>query len=216
MSLYRYPIQTEVNRLIPKSKFYKEGQAENKIERLFIEQIEHIYWKNKLSSRTINLEESEDLKEIQIFQIHARVENIDNAIFQYIDKLILTPIIFEVIYQNRIQIVATYKRLNQTNKLKTVIGSYYRSQWFEENERSNLPLFLHLVDLYEHIISELLPINTDTLSSIEEKLALNKKLEHIHQEINQLKKKLKAEKQFNRKVEINLKLKELEKQLSHF
>lgn len=216
MSLYRYPIQTEVNRLIPKSKFYKEGQAENKIERLFIEQIEHIYWKNKLSSRTINLEDSEELKEIQIFQIYARVENIDDAIFQYIDKLILTPIIFEVIYQNRIKIIATYKRLNQTNKLKTVIGSYYRSKWFEENERSNLPLFLHLVDLYEHIISELLPINTDTLSSIEEKLALNKKLEHIHQEINQLKKKLKAEKQFNRKVEINLKLKELEKQLSHF
>ncbi|MDG6453726.1 DUF4391 domain-containing protein [Glaesserella parasuis] len=100
--------------------------------------------------------------------------------------------------------------------MKTIIGSYYRSKWFEENERSNLPLFLHLVDLYEHIISELLPINTDTLSSIEEKLALNKKLEHIHQEINQLKKKLKAEKQFNRKVEINLKLKELEKQLSYF
>lgn len=100
--------------------------------------------------------------------------------------------------------------------MKTVIGSYYRSQWFEENERSNLPLFSHLVNLYEHIISELLPINTDILSSIEDKLALNKKLEQIHQEINQLKKKLKAEKQFNRKVEINLKLKELEKQLSHF
>ena len=47
--IYQYPARTLVDKLIPKSKFYSEGGANTRVERLFIEQIESIYCSNKLS-----------------------------------------------------------------------------------------------------------------------------------------------------------------------
>ena len=66
-----------VDKSIAKSKFYSEGGANTRVERLFIEQIESIYWANKLSSTTMNIESQEDLREVQIFSVNARVEILD-------------------------------------------------------------------------------------------------------------------------------------------
>ena len=84
--IYQYPARTLVDKLIPKSKFYSEGGANTRVERLFIEQIESIYWANKLSSATMNIESQEDLCEVQIFSVNARVEILDIEIFRYIDR----------------------------------------------------------------------------------------------------------------------------------
>ena len=92
-----------------------------------------------MASSTIHLQDQEDLKEIQIFRVKSRVEDLDVSILSFIDKLILTPIIFEVVYQDKVKVVATYKRLNQVDKTKAVIGQYYASEWLEDHDRIELP-----------------------------------------------------------------------------
>jgi len=158
MKLYKFPQQAKVDRLIPKNKFYEQGKANTKIEQLFVNQVENIRWAYKLASSTIHLQDQEDLKEIQIFRVKSRVEDLDVSILSFIDKLILTPIIFEVVYQDKVKVVATYKRLNQADKTKAVIGQYYASEWLEDHDRVELPLYLKLADLYEHFIAQILPI----------------------------------------------------------
>ena len=158
MKLYKFPPQAKVDRLIPKNKFYEQGKANTKIEQLFVNQVENIRWAYKLASSTIHLQDQEDLKEIQIFRVKSRVEDLDVSILSFIDKLILTPIIFEVVYQDKVKVVATYKRLNQADKTKAVIGQYYASEWLEDHDRIELPIYLKLADLYEHFIAQLLPI----------------------------------------------------------
>ena len=107
MKLYKFPLQAKVDRLIPKNKFYEQGKANNKIEQLFVDQVENIRWAYKLAASTINLQDQEDLKEIQIFRVKSRVEDLDVSILSFIDKLIQTPIIFEVVYQDKVKVVAT-------------------------------------------------------------------------------------------------------------
>ena len=221
MKLYKFPQQAKVDRLIPKNKFYEQGKANTKIEQLFVNQVENIRWAYKLASSTIHLQDQEDLKEIQIFRVKSRVEDLDVSILSFIDKLILTPIIFEVVYQDKVKVVATYKRLNQADKTKTVIGQYYASEWLEDHDRVELPIYLKLADLYEHFIAQILPIalskdqeNDNESVSIELQLQKVQQLESLQKQLNQLQSKLRNERQFNRKVELNKKVSELESQLA--
>ena len=202
--IYQYPARALVDKLIPKSKFYSEGGANTRVERLFIEQIESIYWANKLSSATMNIESQEDLREVQIFSVNARVEMLDIEIFRYIDKLIPSPIIFEVYFQDKVKVVAAYKRLNQADKSKVVISDYFQTEWIPI-ERQDLPLFLRLSELYEFLISQLLPNKTNA-SSLVDKMMLNQEIALLEMRIKQLEQQLKREKQFNRKAELNINL----------
>ena len=220
MKLYKFPPQAKVDRLIPKNKFYEQGKANTKIEQLFVNQVENIRWAYKLASSTIHLQDQEDLKEIQIFRVKSRVEDLDVSILSFIDKLILTPIIFEVVYQDKVKVVATYKRLNQADKTKMVIGQYYASEWLEDHDRVELPIYLKLADLYEHFIAQILPIalskdqeNDNESFSIELQLQKSQQLESLQKQLDKLKSKLRTEKQFNRKVELNKHIHALESDL---
>ena len=221
MKLYKFPQQAKVDRLIPKNKFYEQGKANTKIEQLFVDQVENIRWAYKLASSTIHLQDQEDLKEIQIFRVKSRVEDLDVSILSFIDKLILTPIIFEVVYQDKVKVVATYKRLNQADKTKAVIGQYYASEWLEDHDRVELPLYLKLADLYEHFIAQILPIalskdqeNDNESVSIELQLQKSQQLESLQKQLDKLKSKLRNERQFNRRVELNKQLQNLQLQIN--
>ena len=221
MKLYQFPQQAKVDCIIPKNKFYEQGKANGKIEQLFVNQVESIRWAYKLAASTIHLEDQDDLKEIQIFRVKSRVENLDISILSFIDKLILTPIIFEVVYQDKVKVVATYKRLNQADKSKAVIGQYYASEWLGDHNRAELPLYLKLSDLYEHFIEQLLPLavsgeqHQDRESiSLEIKLQKAQQLEGLLKQFDQLKAKLRNEKQFNRRVELNKQLQDLQLQIN--
>ena len=220
MKIYKFPQQAKVDRLIPKNKLFQQGKANSKVEQLFVDQVENIRWAYKLASSTIHLQDQEDLKEIQIFRVKSRVEDLDVSILSFIDKLILTPIIFEVVYQDKVKVVATYKRLNQADKTKAVIGQYYASEWLEDHDRIELPLYLKLADLYEHFIAQILPIalsedsgDDDESVSIELKLQRAQQLESLQKQLDKLKSKLRTEKQFNRKVELNNQIRLLGAQL---
>lgn len=221
MKLYQFPQQAKVDRIIPKNKFYEQGKANTKIEQLFVNQVENIRWAYKLASSTIHLQDQDDLKEIQIFRVKSRVEDLDVSILSFIDKLILTPIIFEVVYQDKVEVVATYKRLNQADKTKAVIGQYYSSDWLEDADRVELPLYLKLADLYEHFIEQLLPLATSEEQhtgresiSLEIKLQKAQQLESLQKQLDKLKAKLRNEKQFNRRVELNKQLQDLQLQIN--
>ena len=221
MKLYKFPQQAKVDRLIPKNKFYEQGKANTKIEQLFVDQVENIRWAYKLASSTIHLQDQEDLKEIQIFRVKSRVKDLDVSILSFIDKLILTPIIFEVVYQDKVKVVASYKRLSQVDKTKAVIGQYYASEWLEDHDRIDLPIYLKLADLYEHFIAQILPIasnkdleNDDESVSIELQLQKAQQLQSLQKQLDKLKSKLRNEKQFNRRVELNKQLQNLQLQIN--
>lgn len=218
MTLYLYPEQAKVDRLIPKNKFYAQGKASSHIEQLFVEQVESIRWAYKLDASTIHMQDQDDLKEIQIFHIQSRVENFDTAILAYIDKLIPSPIIYEVYFNDAVKTIATYKRLNQADKTKVVIGQYYTTAWQHDINRIALPIFLHLSDLYEFFIQKLLPhqlsmVNEGVVEDIENQIELNEKIELLNKQLTKLSQSLNREKQFNRQVEINRKITELRQQI---
>ena len=231
--LYHYPSTAKVDKIIPKNKFYQQGNANHRIERLFVEQVDSIRWAYKLSPHTINLNDSETIKEIQIFSIVSRVERLDTEVLQFIDKLIPSPIIFEIVFEDKIKVIANYKRQSQADSQKFVLGKYYATDWQDLTQREDLPIVFGIADLYEYFIEQLLlstnkaspnvvlipniKANLSTMTqktdSIEDKIAHAEKVALLTKQINELQKRMYKEKQFNRQVEMNLQLQTLQKQL---
>lgn len=232
--LYHYPSTAKVDKIIPKNKLYQRGSANHRIERLFVEQVESIRWAYKLSPQTINLSDSDTVREIQIFSIISRVESIDNEVLQFIDKLIPSPIIFEIVFEDKIKVIATYKRQSQADSQKVVLGKYYATDWQDPTQREDLPIVFGIADLYEYFIERLLLATNEAspnvvlipnietnlskttrkIDSIEEKIAHAEKVALLTKQINELQKRIYKEKQFNRQVEMNLQLQMLQKQLN--
>lgn len=157
MILYQFPVSTAVDRAIPKNKLYQQGNANTKLKQLFVDEVGQIIWAYKLSSSTLNIQTNADLQEVQIFRIISRLGEVNLSIIKYIDKLILTPIIFEVVHDDKVKVIATYKRASQSDRSKVVTDQYYESEWLIDSQRQPLPVVLNLSDLYNHLIEQLLP-----------------------------------------------------------
>ncbi|WP_201616616.1 DUF4391 domain-containing protein [Psychrobacter immobilis] len=157
MILYQYPQSAAVDRPIPKNKLYEQGSANSKLKQKFIDEVAKITWAYKLSAGSLNIQTDTLFQEVQIFRIVARTADLDLSILKYIDKLIPTPVIFEIVHNDRVKVIAAYKRASQADKSKIVLNKYYSSEWLASDQREPLPLILNLTDLYTHLIEQLLP-----------------------------------------------------------
>lgn len=171
---------------------------------------------HKLSEETTNLESTDEVQEIQVFEITLKTKDLSKEVLENIDKVILYPILFVLRFGNKLKLTISYKKRNKIDENRMVIDSYYETQWMNENKlKVQGPFRLDLKDVYENIIRQLIPIESNKKSSIEEVIKLNNKIEKLKKEIAILDSKLTREKQFNRKVEINRELRKKSKELDN-
>lgn len=216
-AIFQYPEKAYFNRTIPKTKFYENANINKSVKDAFISQIQQIVWAYKLSPETINLSATKSLLEIQVFNIHLKEPDLNESVLLSIDKAIPHPIIFQLIYDQQLKVIATYKRPNESDETKWVIDQYYSSGWITPQEqlqlRTPLPMALNLSGLYEQMLKELIPIEAKDGENIREQSARLKEITQKQAEIKKLEADIAKEKQFNRKVEMNAQLKILQKQL---
>ncbi len=217
MSLYLYPSHSLVNRNISKSTLYAKGQAAAHIEKLFIEQVEKITWAYKLAPATLHLQEDgADIGEVQIFVIDARTPKVDERILRYIDEIVPSRIIFEIYYADVITVSACYKRRNLADGSKSVLSRYFHRKYTADSPRMPLPTVLSMQALYHDLIKNVLPVVSDLQLSIDECITQADDYTKLVAESQKLTAKLHKEKQANRKVDINIKLQQIKRQLQNF
>lgn len=208
------PDKALYNRRIPKNKFYQQIGTDTKLEKKFTDEIERITWKYKLSKDTVNLGPAEDVEEIQIFEISLKEKHISQEILENIDRVIPYPILYILKYEDNVKIAIAYKERNKIDENKMVVHSYYQSEWIKENEL-NIDILkgLNLKDVYDNIIRQLIPIESTAEDDIEGLIELNEARERLKKEILKLESKIKRERQFNKKVDLNIKLQKKKKEL---
>lgn len=216
-AVFQYPEKAYFNRTIPKTKFYENANINKSVKDAFVSQIQQIIWAYKLSPETINLSATKSLLEIQVFNIHLKEPDLYEGVLLSIDKAIPHPIIFQLIYNQKLKVIATYKRSNEADETKWVVDQYYSSGWISPQEqlqlRKPLPMALSLSGLYEQMLKDLIPIEAKDGENIREQSARLKEITQKQTEIKKLEADISKEKQFNRKVEMNAQLKILQKQL---
>lgn len=208
------PDRALLNRRIPKAKFYEQIGVDSKLERKFIDEIDNIIWKYKLSQETTNLKPTKKVEEIQVFEISLKEKYISKEVLENIDRVIPYPILYILKYKDNIKLAIAYKERNKIDENKMVVHSYYQSEWIKEYELAvDILKGLSLEDVYDNLLRQLIPIENTLEDDIEKLIKLNEKQENLKKEIEKLEKKVKREKQFNRKVDLNIELQKKKKEL---
>ncbi len=215
--LFDYPAKARFGRKIPKSKLYENTSVNTQLKDKFINQIEKIVWQYKLAPDTLNLEASDKVPEIQVFDIFLKAKEIDQALLEVIDKAIPLPIIFQIHKDNKVKIKAAYKRPSEIANNKWVVESYFESEWLDNaSDKQPMPQALDLGKLYEQILKSLMPaevVSNQTTQTLDEQVEIINQINVLRKEIDKLNSKYKKEKQRNRQFDINKQIKLKQKEL---
>jgi len=206
----RYPPQAAFGRTLPKNKLYAHSHAGTRLKNLFVQQVEQIVWQFKLAPETVNLPARPAVPEIQVFGIQLKTPALSFDVLRAIDQAVQFPIIFELMHDGRVQVVAAYKWLKEANASRWVMSDYFATGWISGGaERTPMPLALNLSGLYEQLLHALIPLPgrpQEHLSALVERYA---RLQTLQREVDKTTARLEKEPQFNRKVEINARLRQL-------
>lgn len=214
-AVFAYPPQAAVNRPIAKAKIYAHARPSKRVRELFVAQVGEILWKYKLSPETINLPAQRGIQEIQVFEVSLKTSELDPAVLQAMEKAVPFPLLFRLVHEDRVRFCAAYKRPSEADASKWVIEAVFQSQWQPQDaDCPPLPIALDLASLYEQILRKHIPLPPRAGESIAEHVERFNKVQTSKKLLSQLETKLTQERQFNRKVELNARLRELTEQLT--
>lgn len=209
------PKSTEFNRRIPKQKFYENLSVSPTLKRVFIDQIKVIYWRNKVAATTMNLAAGETVTEIEIFEIKVNEPKLDELVLHQIDKEIPYHIVFVLECEGKYQVWTAYKEAAASGNNAFKVGTYYHTDWMDENE---LPLKvegLNIDKVYENYVRQIAgdALQTEKQESLKESVERDNRKQELQKQITMLQQKIRKEKQLNKQVQMNAELKKLKKEL---
>lgn len=192
------PKQCEVNKIIPKSVIYSHVNISNNLKKEFVNKIGKIYWKYKISEDIINIAKTDEVEEIEVFELVLKEKYNCKNIINIITKSIPYQILFVIKYDEEFQYAIKYE------------DKIYFSEW---NEDLNFDFTgLNLKSIYDNIIKEINNID-ESKNDIDYELSKRNDLYQLENEIKKLENKMKSEVQFNKKVELNEQILKLKKEL---
>lgn len=192
------PKNCEVDSFIPKKTFYERVNISTTLKQEFINKLEKIIWKYKISQDNLNIAKTDEVEEIEIFELVLKEKCDVKNIIKVITKEIAYPILFIVKFNEEFQYAIKYK------------DNIYFSDW-DNNIKFNFVDF-NLEKVYENIVKAITNIGNN-IEYIEVELEKQQEIIKIQNEINKLEIQIKKEQQFNRKVEINKRILELKNKM---
>jgi hypothetical protein len=212
MDLFNLPPTTAVNRVVPKNAFDSYATARQK--KLFTNLVLRITWTHKLSSKTINLDGTE-IKEIQLFRIELKEKEDIRPVLEIIDKAIPYPIIFIVEYEGSIYLSTSPKHPHSVKPDNCVIDWTFKTDWImAADNKYHLNLHKNLDAIYQDFCTQLSGTPQFTQKSIHDLVAHSQLVDSLQKEISRLKASITKARQFKQKMELNMRLKETEANLS--
>ncbi len=209
------PKSTEFNRRIPKQKFYENLDVTPTLKRFFIDQINTIWWRNKIAPATMNLAAGKEVTEIEVFEVKLSASQLDESVLRLIDREIPYHILFLLEYEEKYQAWTAYKEAAGSYKNVFKVGTYYHTDWISEAE---LPLHLdglNLDQVYENFVRQIAGdvLNSENDESLKESVERDAQRKQLEKQIAAIQAKIRKEKQLNKQMQLNAEVKKLKKAL---
>lgn len=208
------PSKTEVNRKVPKQRFYDHMELPVAVRRMFIDQVDSIYWRNKIAADTINIAKGKDVVEIEVFEVTVTNKETNEKLLSVIDKALPYHVLFVLTLGDAMQVWMSYKEPSEgTNAFK--VNRYFHTEWIQKNSFTINLQGLDMDAVYGSLVRQVAgdqlngwethPLK-ECVNRFEQKQKLVYDIENLQQKINK-------EKQINRQFEMMSTLKEMKRQL---
>ena len=191
------PKKCYVNKFLPKKIFYEKIAISSSVKEEFTNQVDRITWLYKISSDTIGISKTNNVEEIEVFKLDLKEKIIPKNVIKVTTKGVPYKILFLLKY-------------NEEYCYLLKIDDIYNLEW---NKDINIDFnAINLEVLYENIAKTIIDKKEDNRNFeiiIEEK----RKIDDLNKKISNLRSKIKSEKQFDRKLELNNELNKLLKEM---
>lgn len=195
------PRSTQVNRRVAKEKLYQNAALAPQTREMIKDQIDSVFWRNKLADSTMAISAGETVAEIQIFEIQLRQRELDKRVLPAIAKAIPYKILFILMFGDAAQAWIEAS------------GTFYNTDWQSLDGFTLKFEGLNLDAVYESLARQISGGRLGTDGDIEEAVDRDKQRQRLQRYIAALEKKLLREKQFNKQVEFNGELKRMRAEL---
>lgn len=195
--MFELPKNCYVNKFLPKKIFYEKVGVSSGVKDEFVNLVDRITWLYKLSPDTVGIPKTEKIEEIQIFQIDVKEKQVPLSVIKIITKGVQYKILFLIKYNNEIC-------------YSTKVDDIYTTEWNDNVIFDFNAINLEIV--FENIVKQIIKEESND-KKFDEIIELKNNRDNLEKRINQLRQKIKVEKQFNRKVELNKELNILLKEL---
>ena len=226
---------------LPKSTLAEKTVTKNIFEladingsdrKMLTKDVEKITWEYRIAPDNSNIKavcnDTLDYSEIQIIRIdlkqRAHISRISDLIlssFQY-------PLLLVFCESSESMFVAAHVRINQNDRTKLVVENAIKTEWIPDSQIPSDILDMsrmrttNLFDLYSDLYDALSRIKAESHTTIHQQLSpedyreINATVAEMDAKIVALRAQLKKEDQFNRQIELNDKIKELQQSKKEF
>ena len=219
-NLLNYHKDVIVDRVVPKTMFYKFMEVNPRMKVRFVNDVEKITWLYKLSANTLNVTSSDDLVEIDVFVATLKEQDCPTDLFTFIDTNMPHHIVFILEYDNSYMILLNYKDWADNTHTKFKITKSFASLWMDENRLSLEIQGQSLSRIYDNFVAQVSGIGEHKAGTMAEIVDLGKRIAAMETELQNLQKKMRKEPQYDKQVKMNKQVKakrheldELKKQL---
>lgn len=213
-NILNFPSTTIVNKLVPKNAFYGRS-CDSSLREFLTREFEGIVWLYKLAPVTLNVEDGEYVHEIDVFYCRMKEDKYSIKPFSAMDELLPRHTIFIIEYGEKFDLLMHHKEMSVVHgeqKWKCGVGELKRDIRIETD---TLNIHGQSMDaVYNGLLSQISGLSASTNEEYKEKVDVRKQIDSIQKQIMTLQKRIKAEKQFNRKMELNTEVRQLRKEMT--
>lgn len=214
MNLLNFPSSTIVNKFVPKNAFYGRS-SDSSLREFLTREFEGIIWLYKLAPATLNVEDGEYVHEIDVFYCRMKEDKYSVKPFSVMDELLPRHTVFIIEYGGKFDLLMHHKEMSVVHgeqKWKCGIGEQKRDVLIESNTLNIQGQSMDAV--YNGLLSQISGLSASTREEYKEQVDVRKQIECIQKQIIILQKRIKAEKQFNRQMELNTEVRQLRKEIT--
>ena len=218
-NLLHYPQSTIVNRVVPKTMFYKFMEVNPRMKSRFVNDVVNITWLYKLSAGTLNVTDTDEMKEIEVFVVNLKQPDCPTDLFTFIDTNMPHHIVFVMVHDNSAMLLINYKEWvvrdhKGANYVKTDdthtkfrIRQAFASPWMPMADLELSVQGQSLPRIYDNFVAQVSGIGEHKAGALEEIVALKAQITKAEAELESLQKKMRKEPQLDRQLAINKRVK---------
>lgn len=213
-NILNLPSTTIVNKPVPKNAFYGRS-SDSSLREFLTQEFESIIWLYKLAPATLNVEDGEYVHEIDVFYCRMKENEYSIKPFSVMDELLPRHTVFIIEYDGKFDLLMHHKEMSvvhREQKWKCGVGELKRDIRIDADTLNIQGQSMDAV--YNGLLSQISGLSASTKEEYKEQVDVRKQIESIQKQIMTLQKRIKAEKQFNRQMELNTEVRQLRKEMA--
>lgn len=212
-NILKYPQSCIVNKVVPKTMFYKFMDVNLKMKTRFVNDVVSITWLYKLSPATLNVSGTEDVNEIEVFVATLKGPDCPPDLFSFIDANMPHHIVFILTHEDKSMLLVNYKDWTDKTHSKFTIRQNFVSPWVPTTDIHLEIQGQALPTIYDNFVAQVSGIGEHKTGAMAEIVQLRKNIAQVEKELKTLQTKVRKEPQFNVQVEMNKHVKAKKKEL---